>query len=248
MSHYTLAIISIVGSSLDVLGALYLAYDLLGGEHGPLRALTRGVTYGVIFALGYGIPLGPVFGIACGVTHGLTLALEFSRASRGEPDPGFWLDAAASAVRGLGHGVGAAWYFGPWFGAIFGLASTLGQIAAYRIGIRPSLDYSAAPRPRATRRQILAALNRTLGYGIVAAVMCATLAHHPERAISFGLTIGLAMGITTAISTSCTPVIEWAADHVPEKRMGVYGVVLILIGFALQSTQYWTTLLDIPIR
>ena len=32
----TLALISIIGSSLDVLGALYLAYDLLGGEHGPL--------------------------------------------------------------------------------------------------------------------------------------------------------------------------------------------------------------------
>ena len=37
----TLALVSIVGSSLDVLGALYLAYDLLGGEHGPLRTLTR---------------------------------------------------------------------------------------------------------------------------------------------------------------------------------------------------------------
>jgi hypothetical protein len=30
---HTLAIISIVGSSLDVVGSLYLSYDLLGGEH-----------------------------------------------------------------------------------------------------------------------------------------------------------------------------------------------------------------------
>jgi len=37
------------GSGLDVLGSLYLAYDLLGGRHGPLRLLTRAVTYSVVF-------------------------------------------------------------------------------------------------------------------------------------------------------------------------------------------------------
>ena len=57
--EHTLAIISIVGSSLDCLGALYLAYDLLGGEHGPLRTLTRAVTYGILFGMGYGLALGP---------------------------------------------------------------------------------------------------------------------------------------------------------------------------------------------
>src|SRR5271170_2066274 len=102
MDHHTLAIVNIVGSSLDLLGALYLAYDLLGGEHGPLRAVSRGVTYGLLFAAGYGIPLGAAFGIACGVTHGITLAWEYSRASRGEPTPGFWDDTAASTIRGLG--------------------------------------------------------------------------------------------------------------------------------------------------
>jgi hypothetical protein len=40
IDKHTLALISIIGSSLDVLGTLYLAYDLLGGEHGPLRTLT----------------------------------------------------------------------------------------------------------------------------------------------------------------------------------------------------------------
>ena len=61
IDKHTLALISIVGSSLDMLGALYLAYDLLGGEHGPLRTLTRGVTYGALFGAGYSLPLGPVF-------------------------------------------------------------------------------------------------------------------------------------------------------------------------------------------
>src|ERR1700722_6857345 len=54
MDRHTLALISIIGSSLDVTGALYLAYLLLGGEHGPLRILTRAVTYGVLFGTGDG--------------------------------------------------------------------------------------------------------------------------------------------------------------------------------------------------
>ena len=44
VDHHTVAAISIAGSCLDVLGSLYLAYDLLGGKHGPLRLLTRAVT------------------------------------------------------------------------------------------------------------------------------------------------------------------------------------------------------------
>ncbi len=39
IDKHTIALISIVGCSLDVLGALYLAYDLLGGEHGPVSLL-----------------------------------------------------------------------------------------------------------------------------------------------------------------------------------------------------------------
>src|ERR1035438_2266959 len=141
IDKHTLALISIAGSSLDVLGALYLAYDLLGGEHGPLRTLTRGVTYGALFGAGYGLALGPVFGLATGVTHGITLAWEFSRASRGGPKPGFWHDTASSAIRGAGFAVGAAHLYGVAFGAAFGALSTLGQGVGYRFGIHPTPDY-----------------------------------------------------------------------------------------------------------
>jgi len=248
MDHHTLAIISIVGNSLDVLGALYLAYDLLGGEHGPLRALSRGVTYGALFAAGYGIPLGPVFGIACGITHGLTLAWEFSLASRGTLEPGPWHDAAASAIRGIGLSIGAAWYFGPLFGFLFGVITTLGQIGAYRFGIRPTMGYAPALRLRISRLLILTSLNRMAGYGITAALLCIYVAGQPDRALAFALRIGLTVGAVTTVSGMSTPVVEWGADHVPAKSMGVFGVALILTGFALQSVQYWLTLIDAPIR
>jgi hypothetical protein len=245
IDRHTLALVSIVGSSLDVLGALYLAYDLLGGEHGPLRTLTRGVTYGVLFGAGYGLALGPVFGLASGVAHGITLAWEFSRASRHGPKPGLAYDIAMSAIRGGGFALGAAYLYGGTFGATFGALSTVGQTLAYRVGIRPTIDYQPAKRPRLTKLQFLAALNRTVGYTVAGYIAALTVQR--ANALSVGVKAGLAIGLVTAIAMPFTPFIEWMADHVPEKRMGVFGVGLILIGFALQSVQYWLALLDVTI-
>jgi len=247
IDKHTLALVSIVGSSLDVLGALYLAYDLLGGEHGPLRTLTRGVTYGALFGAGYGLALGPVFGLASGLAHGITLAWEFSRASRGRPKSGFWLDAAMSAIRGGGFALGAAYLYGGTFGATFGALSTVGQVVAYRAGIRPTVDYRPVARPRLTKFQLLAAMNRTVGYA-VAGYVSAFMTTQRANALSVGLKTGLVIGVVTAIAIPFTPFIEWGADHVPEKRMGVFGVALIIAGFALQSLQYWLALLDVNIR
>lgn len=247
IDRHTLALISIVGSALDVLGALYLAYDLLGGQHGPLRTLTRAVTYGALFGTGYGLALGPVFGLASGIAHGVTLAWEFSRASKGCPTPGLWYDAAMSAIRGVGFAIGASYLYGPAFGIAFGALSTVGQAVAYRAGIRPTLDLQPTNRLRITRNQFLAAVNRAVGYGI-AGYISALVSHQRAVALSVGLKDGMVIGIVTAIATASTSLIEWFADRAPEKRLGVFGIVLILAGFSLQSVQYWVALLDIEVR
>lgn len=247
IDRHTLALISIVGSCLDVLGALYLAYDLLGGEHGPLRTVTRFVTYGSLFGTGYGLALGPVFGLASGVAHGITLGWEYSRASRQGPRPGFWLDTVMSVIRGCGFGLGASWLFGARFGITFGVLSTLGQVIAYRVGIRPTVDYKPAARPRMSWFLLLAAANRTAGYA-AAGYLSSLVARQPAHAIAVGLKTGLALGVVTAIVGTCTPFIEWTADHLPEKRMGVFGIALILIGFTLQSVQYWAIVLNVDVR
>lgn len=246
VDKHTIALISIIGSSLDVLGAMYLTYDLLGGEHGPLRTLTRAVTYGVLFGAGYGIVFGPVFGVATGLAHGITLAWEYSRASRHEPKPGLGYDIGMSAIRGAGFGLGAAYLFGPAFGIVLGALSTVGQVVAYRAGIRPTLDYEPTAGLRLTKRQILAGLNRTVGYAV--AGYTSALAAQRADALILGLKVGIGVGVVTLIANACFSFVEWTADHVPEKRMGVFGVVLILVGFGLQSFQYWVALLDIPVR
>lgn len=70
MDHHAVAAVSLTGISLDVLGGLYLAYDLLGGQHGPLRLLTRMVTYSIVFGLGYGLDLGLFFAATAGYYAG----------------------------------------------------------------------------------------------------------------------------------------------------------------------------------
>jgi hypothetical protein len=42
--------------------------------------------------------------------------------------------------------------------------------------------------------------------------------------------------VVTAIAGTCKPFVEWLADHVPEKRMGVFGIRLIIAGLALNPS------------
>ena len=246
MDRHVLAAISIAGTSLDLLGGMYLAYDLLGGKHGPLRALTRGVTYAAIFTTMYGIPLGWRFGIAAGLAHGFTLTFELSRAARQEPDFSLVFNAVFSFIRGAGFGLGLYHDFGIKFAAIFAALSTVGQVFAYKIGFKPSMEYQPEARPRMTRKKALAALNRTVGY-VLTAIVCGALAQG-SYFVLFALKVGLSIGIATAVGTFLMPYVEWLAENLPERRLGVFGICLILAGFTLQSVQYWTTLLDIPVR
>jgi hypothetical protein len=151
-----------------------------------------------------------------------------------------------SAIRGGGFALGAAYSYGGAFGATFGVLSTVGQAVAYQFGMRPTIDYQPAARPRMTKHQFVAVVIRTVGY-TVAGYISALTAHQRANALSVGVKAGLVIGVVTAIGGSCTPFIEWMADHVPARRMGVFGVALILIGFSLQSIQYWVALLDLGI-
>ena len=244
MDHHTLAAVSIAGTCLDLLGSLYLAYDLLGGHHGPLRLITRAVTYSVVFGIGYGIGLGLFFGLAAGITTGITLSIEFNRAARGLDHYSLPWEALFSAIRGFGFGAGLYRTLGVGFAIAFAGLITVGQVFAYTRGMRPAIDYAAFRRPRLTRRQFWGTVVRTVGY-IATALICSAFIHHVDHAWSFAIRVGLVTGIVTGVGVTINPYIEYYADNLPERRLGVFGIGLMLCGFALQSLQYWLALLDV---
>jgi hypothetical protein len=246
MDHHLIAAVSLTGIGLDVLGGLYLAYDLLGGQHGPLRLLTRMVTYSIVFGIGYGIGLGVFFGLASGAATGITVSIELQRtAHRHDHYPLRW-EAVFSAIRGFAFGAGLYRMLGLPFAAAFGLLITVGQVFAYSRGVRPGLDYAAVRRPRLSRRIMWGVLVRTVGY-IVSALLCSALVRHVDQVWSFALRVGLVTGVVTGAGTMFNPYIEYWADNLPERRLGVFGIWLVLCGFALQSLQYWLAILDISV-
>ena len=245
MDHHTLAAVSITGSGLDVIGSLYLAYDLLGGQHGPLRVLTRAVTYSLVFGLGYGLGLGLFFGIASGMSTGITLAIELNRAARGLQHYSLAWEGVFAALRGCGFGVGLYPAVGLRFAASFAMLITVGQIFAYSRGMRPALDYASSRRARFSRRQFEGTALRTVGY-IASALLCSALIHHVvDHPWFFAIRVGLVTGVVTGVGVTINPYIEYYADNLAERRLGAFGIGLILCGFALQSLQYWLALFDV---
>lgn len=247
MDHHIIAAVSISGISLDVLGGLYLAYDLLGGQHGPLRLLTRIVTYSIVFGVGYGLGLGLFFGIVSGAATGITVAIELHRmGSRHDHYPLPW-EAMFSAIRGVAFGAGLYRMLGFGYAVTFAALITMGQIVAYSNGMRPSMDYSAIRRSRLTRRQLWGGVARTAGY-IAAALACSALVQHVDHPWSFAVRLGVVTGLVTTVGAMVNPYIEYYADNLPVRRLGVFGILLVFCGFLLQSFQYWIELLDVAVR
>jgi len=112
--------------------------------------------------------------------------------------------------------------------------------------MRPAIDYAAGRRPRISRRQFWGAVVRTVGF-MATALICSLFdfSHHVDHAWCFAIRVGLVIGIVTGIGTTVNPYIEYYADNLPERRLGVFGIGLILCGFALRSFQYWLALFDV---
>lgn len=71
--------------------------------------------------------------------------------------------------------------------------------------------------------------------------------HHLAHPWYFAVRVGLVTGLVTGIGITVTPFIEYYADTLPERRLGVFGIGLILCGFVLQSVQYWLALFDVQL-
>ena len=68
MDHHVIALFALIGMGLDLLGVLFLAYDLFGRRGGPLRTLLRAILYCFIFVAVYSIALDWRFALVGGTS------------------------------------------------------------------------------------------------------------------------------------------------------------------------------------
>jgi len=240
--HDLIPILSLTGVILDALGGLYLAYDLLGGRHGPLRTITKSVSYGVLFGSAYGLPLGVWFGLAGLVVSGPALSLEIERREVHNTQP---------LVEALAFGLLRATSFGaagwlardPWFGINFGMLSAIGFVATYLILGPPPFDPSSS-RPKIGKAVVKRAAFRGASIGL-AAILSGAI-HREPHTLFYGFEVGLVTGISSGFLLAVAPSVETWVDNLPDRRLGGYGAILVLIGSLFQTAQYLFPLAGLP--
>ena len=231
MRRDLISILSLLGVVLDALGGLYLAYDLLGGQRGPLRTITKSITYGTFFAVGYGLPLGIWFGLSGLLASGPALSLEIESRHRRAAHP---LTAALvyGVARAISFGVAGWLAKDAEFGIYFGIFAAVGLVVAYLIVGPPSASLSDRRKFIPIERGIV----RGASIGL-AAILSGAL-HREAHALSYGIEVGLVTGVTSGVLVAVAPAIELWVDNLPAYRLGAYGAILVLIGSAFQTFQY----------
>jgi hypothetical protein len=231
--HDLVPILSLAGVILDALGGLYLAYDLLGGKHGPLRTITKSVSYGIMFGSVYGLALGAWFGLAGLVVSGPALSLEIRRRDVRDAHPLFEA-LAFGLLRAASFGAAGWLALDFWFGVNFGILCAIGFTAAYLI-VGPPADVSSG-HPHIDQAVLKRAAFRAASIGL-AAILSGAM-HKESHALSYGIKVGLVTGISSGVLVAVAPSVEAWVDDLPDRRLGGFGAILVLIGSLFQTFQY----------
>jgi hypothetical protein len=248
LTRELIAELNLLGMGADALGGCYLAYDLLGGKHGPLREIARTAGYIALFFLGYTAVLGWRYAIVAATGMGILLPIEFRIAgARRDHHENHRGELVFSFLRGLVLGLAGIWVAGREFGILFGLFSGVGLSVAYSAGYAPTHDYEVQAHARFTRHKLTAAFWRFFAVS-VAGVIAEFISPTGSHWMLYGLRLGLAAGVVSAIVSLFSPSIEWYIENLPDKRLGVIGLGMILAGMVLQSTQYWVVVFDVPMH
>lgn len=242
--------LNLAGLVVSTLGALYVTYDLLGGRQGPLRWLTRAISYAVVFGLGYGAVLGLAFGLVAGPLLATILALEFRRVAIHRAHV-HGLDYQQrtllfGAARGVSLGLASAVKWDVRFGACFGLLSAVALMAVYTLRLSPSQILRISVKPVLTPDMAAA----TVAWGLaIGAAGAASAWLSPEVGLSplKGAGIGLLSTVVSTAVGSFAPSVEWWADNLPARRLGVCGVILGLFGFMVLAIVPVCSLLSHPL-
>jgi hypothetical protein len=258
MDHHVIALFALIGMGLDLLGGLFLAYDLFGRRGGPLRTLLRAILYCFIFIAVCSIALDWRFAVVAGIGIGLTLTYELGRtasaverATRAQERFGLFSfepqEISLVLLRGFCLGAGAAWAFSIDFGLLFGLLTGTALLLAYWLGFTPGHEFESLRRPHLSRRKLLGAFLRAILLTLAAA-LASWIKPVSEQPLDFALRYGLVVGLVGLLIGTLSGFTEWYTDNLPERRLGLVGICLIICGVIIQSVQYWISLLDVPLR
>jgi hypothetical protein len=241
MSAHLVAWLGVLGLALDLLGGIYLAYDLFGEQGGSLRTITRAGSYALVFTAcytaGLSIPFGPIVGIGLGLLLGIEYGLR-----RGET-----VGLAFAVARGAVFGLGGLALHGAGFGLIFGAGAAAGLVVVYRLRFSVAADYPAPDDPRIRVDVAMAQAVRaivTAGAMVIAGVVTSP---DPQAIALFAVRLAATSWVTGTVVGSTTPAVESWVDAVPTRRLGIIGVLLILVGLVIESVPDWAVIFDAPV-
>jgi len=235
------AICSLSGLAFDMLGGLFLAYDLLGERQRLLRFILRFALYGILFGSLYGICFGPKMAMWSGIGLGSALAFELERSSVVLPSRAALIqNVLLASYRSLFIGIGFAQSVDQRFGLAFFIFCSLTLSFAYLLGFSPTQERDNVRITRLNRKMVVGSLVRGLalfGAGIASTRFSAGLGGTFDMGIRAGLVaagVGLLVGYAS-------PTIEITTDRMERRNLGLLGI-LILVGVVFSSVQYWVEL------
>jgi len=123
----------------------------------------------------------------------------------------------------------------------FGILCAIGFTAAYLI-VGPPADRSSG-HPQIDQAVLKRATFRAASISL-AAVLSGAM-HKESHALSYGVKVGLVTGISSGILVALAPSVEAWADNLPDRRLGGYGAILVVIGSLFQALQYVFPLLGL---
>jgi hypothetical protein len=239
--RHLLAWLGVTGVAFDLLGGLYLAYDLFGGQRGSLRTITRAGSYALVFTVCYTaglfVPFGPIVGIGLGLLLGIEYGLR-----RGET-----AGLAFAVARGAVFGLAGLALHGARFGLVFGAGAAVGLVVVYRLRFSVAADYPSPTDPRLRVDVAMAQAVRALV--TTAAVVIADVAtgQGPGSVALLAVRLAATSWVTGTLVGSTTPAVESWVDALPARRLGIIGALLILIGLLAQSVQYWIVIFNVRV-
>lgn len=258
--------IAVLAATLTVIGSLYLAYDLLGRQHGPLRWITIFVTSGLIGAIILE-PAALVFatleqnvpnafrtllvGILLGAFSGILFAIPEN------PRHPHIFSGKASMVGGLLGIVFLAALLRVFYTPVAPVAPTDPSITDQYLQILLVATLFGVPlgivlggfhhffrgnyRPgRPTLfswRSSLKAFGIILVFWGVIALLALVEPAAEKQTIYDGTLAILAVALSGAIPSGFAPYIFWWLNHFPERVLGAAGFVLTLVGAILPVIQ-----------